>query len=449
MIRIRTIALLAGLACAAAAPTAAAAGTFGVMHPFVGPPTDGEYPQAGLILNGSDLYGTTFGSLSDTPGKHCSKSCGNVYGLINSEGEPQMIHAFGSGENGDSDGSFPTSEVTLNPANGFLYGTTEYGVGNGCGGLGCGTFYKVSSDGSTEKAYKFCLLAACADGVFPHGSLALDANGRLYGVAMGGGTGAGWLCGSSFGGCGTVYQVTAGGPRPIYSFCKTPQNNVCTDGAVPYGGLVADEAKNLYGTTQFGGVNLGGTVFKVTSAGVLTVLHSFCAQGDCAADGAVPQTTMIISNGNLFGTTTYGGNVCQQRQGCGVVFRMALDGSGFAVLHRFSGGQEGALPMAPVLADGSGNLYGTTLRGGVGTCGRGSLKLGCGTLYQLPAAGGTLTTLHAFNDTDGVHPQGRLALENGVLYGVTRDQGDPVCLCGTLYKYALATAAPKVAMPLH
>jgi uncharacterized repeat protein (TIGR03803 family) len=419
---------------------------FVTIHEFTGPDinNDGEFPDSGLIADGNgNLFGTTFGALTDgAPAKRCAKSCGTVYEFSEDgtlSDPTTLIHSFSAGAK--KDGAFPTSEPLL--FDGAYYGTTEYGVKSGCGGLGCGTLYRIPANNlGKEKTFNFCLQVDCADGMLPHAGLTAGSDGNLYGTATLGGSGNGRLCGSAYGGCGVVYKLTKQGSVPIYSFCSSVVDNLCADGAVPYGGLVADASGNLYGTTEFGGANAAGTIFKIGQNGSETVLYSFCQSTACA-DGAMPQATMIIYNGDLYGTAAYGGS-CGDSAGCGVVFKISENGSGFEVLYTFgSGTTDGVLPQAPLVSDGAGMLYGTTREGGDGICSRDHRHVGCGTLFQLGAGGGNYQVLHQFNLTksseDGAHPVGSLVLQGNTLFGATSDAGAPPCDCGTLYKYSLST----------
>jgi uncharacterized repeat protein (TIGR03803 family) len=447
MTRVGKIGLIAAwvLALPVFAHDARADDPFSVVHTFLGL-DDGEFPEAGLTTDGQNLYGTTFGTLANgTLGKKCSKSCGNVYGVDGTN--LATIYSFAAGS---KDGAFPAGEVLLQGTT--LYGTTEYGTLTNCGGFGCGTLYEIKNSGHEKKVFKFCLLAGCADGVFPHSGLTLGPMKSLFGTTTFGGVGDGLLCGSSLGGCGVAYQLGPDGPHAIYSFCSRPKKNVCTDGAVPLGRLFYYSG-DLYGTTQFGGAYAAGTIFKLSLNGsnwTEKVLYSFCkqAQDGTCADGAVPQAGLIESAGNLYGTTAYGGNACADNPaGCGTVFRIAPDGTGFATLRSFDGEAtgDGAILQAPLAADDMGNLYGTTLRGGGGVCARNGVPQGCGTLFEM-AANGTYRILHPFaGDTDGSHPAGALVLLGGAIYGATTDKGGVGaggCGCGTLYSYNLQAGLP-------
>jgi hypothetical protein len=231
----------------------------------------------------------------------------------------------------------------------------------------------------------FCLLAKCADGVDPEFGVIADANGNLFGTTTFGGRGGSIFAPPPPFGSGTVYEIakTAGGyastPTTLVSFCLLAK---CADGAAPRG-LIADAAGNLLGTTAWGGANRppgidypvgGGTVFEIAKtasgyASAPTVLHSFCAQPtlDYCPDGFYPVAGLLVdANGNLFGTTDGGGGTAQAPAD-GTVFEIAKTASGYAstptTLFSFCGFTncvESAHPDAELLADANGNLFGTT-----------------------------------------------------------------------------------------
>jgi hypothetical protein len=187
----------------------------------------------------------------------------------------------------------------------------------------------------------FCSFPNCADGSFPVAGLIADANGNLFGTTFSGGLSAGPIAG----GGGTVFEIvkTSGGyattPTTLATFCSLAN---CADGENPGAGLIADTNGNLFGTTNDGGTgtgsganNKGGTVFEIvkTDGGYInipTTLASFCSLPNCA-DGAFPQASLIAdASGNLFGTTNSGG-----ANGGGTVFE--ITGSGFVVTPVFAG----------------------------------------------------------------------------------------------------------------
>ena len=212
-------------------------------------------------------------------------------------------------------------------------------------------------------------------------------------------------------GMGTVFKVTpAGELTALYSFCA---QTGCPDGQWPYAGLVQASDGNFYGTTALGGANNYGTVFKITPEGALTTLHSFNG-----TDGANPGAALIqADNGNFYGTTCNGGNVqaCPSGPGCGTVFEITAAGE-VSVLHTFDG-SDGADAYAALIQASDGNFYGTTARGGLDDC---SPYPGCGTIFKMAPAG-NLTTLYTFHGTDGWMPGGGLVqATNGNLYGTTQ-----------------------------
>jgi uncharacterized repeat protein (TIGR03803 family) len=250
---------------------------------------------------------------------------------------------------------------------------------------------------------------------------------------------------------GNLYGTTAQGGAINYRDCNPPQGcgtifKVGTggketvlydfkdnpDAAYPSAGLVEDEAGNFYGTTLLGGTSNSGAVFKLDKSGKETVLYSFTG----GRDGGNPLAGVILdAAGNLYGTTEIGGDLsCQvgQMTGCGVVFKLAKTGK-LTVLHRFHG-NDGADPFAGLVRDESGNLYGTTTAGSTGCYD------GCGTVFKLDKAGKE-TVLHVFTDgKDGAVPMwGALILDDlGNLYGTTQWGGDLSCGngvgCGTVFK---------------
>src|SRR6266404_3878370 len=244
------------------------------------------------------------------------------------------------------------------------------------------------------------------DGANPQAGLIADANGNLFGTTQRGANNR-----------GTVFEIakTAGG------YASTPTVLVSfngTNGADPEAGLIADANGNLFGTTASGGANGGGTVFEIAKiaggyASTPTVLVSFCSQTSCAG-GAEPVAGLIAdANGNLFGTTEFGG-----ANGGGTVFEIAKTAGGYAstptVLVSFNR-TNGSFPEAGLLADANGNLFGTTRSGGANDL---------GTVFEIAkTAGGYASTpavLVSFNGTNGADPEaGLIADANGNLFGTT------------------------------
>ncbi|HTT84224.1 MAG TPA: choice-of-anchor tandem repeat GloVer-containing protein [Rhizomicrobium sp.] len=220
-----------------------------------------------------------------------------------------------------------------------------------------------------------------------------------------------------------AWAKNARGDTVLYTFTGAPN-----DGVSPIGSLIRDEAGNFYGATSHGGTTACsdsggcGTVFKLVppvppnTAWTDVILYNFCSQTNCA-DGAWPYAGVIADKkGNLYGTTLSGGTGAYEgcgAYGCGTVFKLAPDGTE-TVLHSFAGGSDGAVPIAGLIADKAGNLYGTTDEGGCGSC-----EYGAGTVFKI-APNGTETVLLSFNGSDGNSPRAGLIMDSaGNLYGTT------------------------------
>ncbi len=301
-----------------------------------------------------------------------------------------------------TNGEQPYFAPLVQNTNGNIYGTTLSGgpstadCSNGQG-FGCGTIFQITAAGEFSTLYSFCSQVSCSDGISPFAGLAHDENGNLYGTTGSGGT--------SF--QGTVFKITPEGIlTTLYNFCS--QTN-CADGAQPFATLVYF-AGDFYGTTTSGGANGDGTIFKITPAGQLTTLYSFCSQVNCT-DGYVVYGAMIEFNGKLWGTTLQGG-----ANGFGTVFAVTTAGK-LTTLHSFDA-VDGASPWGELLHAANGYFYGTTSGGGTRDD---------GTVFKMTAAG-KLTTIYNFcADTDcpdGVAPLGGLVQgRNGNFYGTTNDGG--------------------------
>jgi len=251
------------------------------------------------------------------------------------------------------------------------------------------------------------------DGESPLAELLSDSSGNIYGTTAIGGQN----------GLGTAFKLSSTGTENVlFSFGGR-------SGAAPNGGLIADANGNLYGATAFGGKKCAnepppargcGVVFKLTPDGIETVLYAFAGR----LDGKIPRARLLMDGaGNLFGTTSEGGNGCaQDRDGCGTVFKIAPDGTE-TILHAFKGGNDGSAPSGGLILDGAGNLYGTTNT----------------TVFQL-AQDGVETVLHEFTGGvgDGGSPVGNLVSDaDGNLFGVTEEGGGSGCDgfgCGTVFK---------------
>lgn len=183
------------------------------------------------------------------------------------------------------------------------------------------------------------------DGSYPNAAPLADVAGNLYGTTETGGTI----------GQGVLYRLSPAGSETIlHNFSGT------SDGAQPTGRLVRDASGNLYGVTVIGGAHNFGVIFRYSPNGLFAVLHNF---GDSSPDGIEPLDGLVIdAEGNLYGTTQLGGTA-----GYGTVFELTTAGS-LQILHSFTWGSDGGAPWGGVIRDHDGNLYGTTRGGGDPLC---------------------------------------------------------------------------------
>jgi uncharacterized repeat protein (TIGR03803 family) len=326
-----------------------------------------------------------------------------------------VIHYFSGG----ADGGTPYATPTLDAA-GRPYATTLLGgiYVSSCVQGGCGVAFRMRSSGEDwVLAPLYSFPGVLPNGISPSAPLTLAADGTLYGTTTAGG---GAAC---FEGCGTVFHLT---PPPTP--CETtlcPWNETviyafqgATDGYEPsFSGVVFDSAGNLYGTTQQGGANGVGTIYKLSRSGGVwtkTILHSFAGAGD----GSLPMSGVILdAAGNLFGTTNQGGDLtCNYSLGCGTVFELSPSPSGWTetTLYTFEINQLGENPIGGLVFDASGNLFGSA---GDGT-------YHGGTVYELQPSNGswTISLLKSFEGNGG--PLAALTLDAaGNLYGTTVASG--------------------------
>jgi uncharacterized repeat protein (TIGR03803 family) len=381
--------------------TPARAQNFQVIYNFTGG-EDGGNPFTGLTIDAAgNIYGTAF-----TGGMN---GYGTVFSLDN-DGSGWVLsplHSFAGG----GDGEGPASRLIVGP-NGLLYGTTSAGGGGPCsdsnGNQGCGTVYtlqppprapaSVLVSWSSNVLYQF----QGSDGAYPQGDLSFDSAGNIYGTTVNGGS-ADW---------GVVYSLTHsdGGWAQSVLYQATDNGN----GQYPWGGVAIDSSGNLYGTFSENGSGGYGSVYKLTRSGSgwsESTIHSFTYQGN---NGAAPQGGLIFDQaGNLYGTTVhdstgggtvfeltssgnnwnydylygfnngidigpydkllmdaagnlYGTTFADGRYGYGSVFKLTRSGGGwnYTSLHDFTGGSDGLNPVCRLEFDSSGNLYGTASGGG-------------------------------------------------------------------------------------
>jgi uncharacterized repeat protein (TIGR03803 family) len=338
--------------------------------------SDGAHPQAGLIRS-------VFGNLIGTTLNAGMFQEGAIFELkpLKDEifGEEFVEYSFCSfGGSLCTDGIQPMGGV-IGDARGDLFTTTQ-GDGQSSGG----TVFEHRIDGANLILHSFCSLPNCADGKQPFAGLVADNAGNLYGTTNHGGTNLD---------AGTVFEVKPGQlkEKVIHSFCSVPPP--CSDGALPFAGLIIDASGSLYGTTESGGSHNAGTVFALIPKNAKTayrevVLYSFCPTGTCS-DGALPLAGVIRDEfGNLYGTTSLGGNLAVNGGvGFGTVFELVRGADNSfteKVLYSFCSQprcSDGALPEAGLARDADGFLYGTTKLGGISGLG-GELN-GGGTVFKL------------------------------------------------------------------
>lgn len=313
---------------------------------------------------------------------------------------------------------------------GNYYGVKAQGGPNRCRPalpISCGTIIKVTPAGEESIFYAFGSIPD--DGYTPN-ALITGKDGALYGLTSNGG---------KFGGGGTFFKITTAGQySSLYSFASSP-----TDGHTP-SGITQGSDGNFYGTTASGGANTCalipqagtncGTVFRMTSAGVQTILHSF---GSAPSDGIQPLRTLLEGDdGYFYGTTSMGGaNQCASNpHDCGTAFKISTSGA-VTILHSFgSSAQDGIAPSSVLIKGRGGEFYGATSSGGGGRCG---WQYGCGTIYKI-ASSGSVSILYRFaldGRIDGDGPSSLLLGRDGNLYGTTYSGGASQCdSCGTVFK---------------
>ena len=330
-----------------------------------------------------------------TPSAALANTTGNVASVSGTaSGSPSIttLHSF-SGLDGED---LYAGLVQGNDGN--FYGTSPNG-----GTSGSGTVFKITSAGTFTTLYQF----SGPDGAIPAAGLVQGTDGNFYGTTEYGGNTN--LSGNLSGGAGdgTVFRITSAGTlTTLYQFSGF-------DGANPVAGLVQGSDGNFYGTASASGMITNcygscGTVFKITSAGTLTTLHSF---GD-PPNGTDPVGSLVQgSDGNFYGTTWYG-----VTNGAGTVFKITSAGT-FTTLYQFSG-PDGSGPVGSLVQGSDSNFYGTTSQGGTNNC-----SGGCGTVFRITSAG-TLTTLYQFSGLDGTDPQAGLVQgSDGNFYGTTQAGG--------------------------
>ena len=429
---------------------------FTVLHQFASDRIDGGNPIDGLITGESGkLYGVTFQG-----GKNplrclingSTSQCGTVFELSAPRGsrtqfKERPIQLF-SGHDG-----FEPSTRLVSDGSGALYGATLSSSGGAkhctmSKGFECGVVYKLtpavpgSSKWTATVLHRFSDVGEkFKDGYFLLGGMVMDKSGALIGTTRFGGRTSN--CSFNVSGCGVVFRLTppAGNETEwketvLYTFGDNGPN----DAENPDADIVMDANGAIYGTTQFGGPGVVGTVWKLTppsggqSSWTESIVHGFSGP-----DGFRPLGPVLIdAKGAIYGNTIQGGPDHDCATGvstCGVSYKLTPPRKGqtvysATVLHQFGNAGDGASPDFGLVADANGNLFGTT---GNGPGNNGVL----GTVFELspPTRGGKTWTekvLHTFTGgSDGKTPSGGLVLSNGALFGEAEAGGD--FLSGTLF----------------
>lgn len=317
----------------------------------------------------------------------------------------EVLHHFSGCLSGGADGSQP--QGLLEGSDGTLYGTTRSGgvkggvlAQHGLDAAGNGTVFKVNQDGTGYEVLH-AFTGRDGDGLQPVAGLVEAPNGALFGTTLEDSADHGGAFGA---GHGTVFTLKKDGSgyRLLYTFGTNAAH-----GHTVWAKLIVGSDGGLYGTTDGGGQAQQGTVFRLNPGdGRYAVLHHFAVD---RTDGRGPRSALVEGrDGLLYGATPVGGN-----QDCGTVYKLAKDGSGYAVLHHFAhDGPDGQSPQGLVQGPDE-VLYGTTH-------GRGAK--GSGTLFSLKPDGSGFRVWHSFPSSpeDGGHPHGALVLTaEGGLYGMT------------------------------
>lgn len=309
-------------------------GTVTVLYSFCAQANcaDGAFPWSALVqASDGNFYGTT--SSGGGAIQTCFNGCGTVF-KITSSGTLTTLHAFVG-----PDGATPYAGLVQGTDGNF------YGVTSGGGDYSSGTVFRITPDGSLTTLHNF----DGSDGSGSYGGLIQATDGNFYGTSGGGEYGS-----------GTVFRMNPDGDLvTLHDFVGYP-----IDGSSPYAGLVQAADGNFYGTTYWGGSSDNcddlaypgcGTVFKMTPSGAVTVLYSFDN-----TSGLGPLAALIQgSDGNFYGTTHFGGS----GEYSGTVFRITAAGN-LSLLHDFDG-PDGSQPWAGLMQARNGIFYGTASTGGV------------------------------------------------------------------------------------
>ena len=340
----------------------------------------GLYPDPGVTLDAAgNLYGTTEAGGASNEGM--------VFEIARGSNTVTPVASF-NGTNGE----FPEAGVTLD-STGNLYGTTNFGGGNGFG-----TVFEIAAGSGTATAL---VSFPSTNGQTPRSLPLLDSAGNLYGTTCEGGTNN----------AGSVFEIA----NQTNSITTLASFNAVTGGTKPNSSVTLDSAGNLFGTTSSGGADGYGTVFEIPAgSNTVTTLASFNG-----ANGQGPDGVTLDSAGNLYGTTSGGGGSSE-----GTLFEIVKGSNAVTTLATFDFSTNGSEPAGNVALDSAGNLYGTTVYGGPSDD---------GTVFEFARGATHATTLASFNGGNGQGPNGVTIDSNGNLYGTTLFGGAGG---GTVFEFA-------------
>ncbi len=348
-----------------------------LLHEFAGGTGDGKWPYGSLLMSGSTLYGMTqFGGSEDS---------GTVFKMQADGSGFTVLHEFAWAA---GDGNGPMGSLILSGST--LYGMTRFG---GTSGSGFGTIFKIDTDG-TGFALLHSFVGGADDGKYPIGTLTLYGT-TLFGMTQLGGDND----------QGTIFKMETDGT----DFALLHDLSY-SDGQQPNGSLILS-GSTLYGVAPYGGSNSKGTVFKLQTDGSgYTKLHEFAGGG---ADGENSWGSLVLAGGYLYGLTSAGGDLNR-----GTIFKVKTDGTGFSLLHEFAGGtSDGRYPLGSLALSGS-TLCGMTPNGG-------DVDF-AGTVFKVQTDGSGYAVLHEFTGgaADGYQPYGDVIISGSTLYGMTSSGGD-------------------------
>lgn len=400
----------ASLLALAAATTNAPATSLSVIYSFCQQTNcaDGDQPYGGVMQGAS-------GRLVGTTGFGGRYNGGTVFALTPKTGgiwKHRTLKNFCDGTPPNCQSAEGPFTTPIEDTNGNIYGTVYFG-----GAYGDGAVFELKLRKTGKYKLKYIYSFNGTDGWGPFeltyagagSGTPYDGKSPLYSTTIAGGANNG----------GIVFSLTPsqGGAwtlQTLYNFCSA---SGCTDGGLPYAGVIVDPSGNLLGTTEYYGANNAGVIYELSNSGGSwkeTLLYTFCSASGCS-DGNGPFAGLARdSSGNLYGTTYFGG-----AQSDGVVFELSSKGS-YSVLHSFcseSNCTDGSQPAAAVTLDSSGNIFGTTGRGGDNNF---------GTLFEISA--GSFSRVYSFcaqsGCADGGYPYGTLIFDSyGHIAGTTQYGG--------------------------